>query len=416
MGYNDEPLQFNTDEVLALIPGMSGARMNGNNIQVTCPFCGKQKYWIRRDNGLGHCMSATCPSNSGGSRGFNLWQLYGAVYGLSNGEAVKELKQRLGYNDPGAREKLPQRVVYQAPEPLPTADPGKLHAVYSALLEEFSLDDDHRQALKARGFSDITIESCMFKTYPSSEKKDFFSLCRRLMGRGLSLEGIPGFFTCKNGAWCLKSKKRGIVMPTRDYAGRIVGLQVRIDDELRLREDGTLGGKCSWLTSKDSINGAGAKTFVHFACDWIWDNQMMSYRPYFNPENVRFLLTEGMMKAELIHQFQPETVVLSVPGVDALYYLQEALHHLAGYGATTITLAYDMDYETNPNVFGAMEKTKKMIEDTGLKLWRSPKGTDHARWPIYAEVNGEKIPCLKGMDDYLAYKHLGIVPEIKKVV
>ena len=414
--YNSEPLSFNTDEVLALIPGMTGSRMNKSQLQLKCPFCGKPKYYIRRDNGLGHCMSTSCPSNAGGSRGFNLWQLYGAVYGLSNSEAIKELKQRLGYNDTRS-EAIPQRVVYQAPEPLPIADAGTLNAVYEAFLEELKLADDHRMQLKARGFSDITIDACNFKSFPTREKTDYFALCRRLMSKGLSLKGVPGFFTCKNGSWCFRSVKRGIIMPTKDYTGRIVGLQVRKDDELRIEdEEGGLESKCSWFSSKSSTNGAGAKTFVHFACHWIWDNGLKGYRPYFDPQNSRCILTEGMMKAELIHQFQPNTVVLSVPGVDALYHLEAALKALAEYGATTITLAYDMDYETNPNVQAAMEKTKKIIQNSGLNLWKSPKGTDHARWNVNVEIDGEKVPLLKGMDDYLAYKNLGIIPQIKKVV
>ncbi len=420
MGFSNEPLYFNPDSVVSLIPGMTRSNMNAVEVELTCPFCGKRKYGLNRSNGLGHCFNANCPSDG---RGYNIWQLYGAVYGLSNGEAIKELKSKLGMdkgND--SAESIPKRIVYQPPKTSEIATPENLHKVYAAFLQELTLTDKNRLDLRARGFSDETIEACGFKTFPKKDEMDFFALCRRLMGKGLTLKGVPGFFQCKNGSWCFIPLTKGIIMPIRDYADRIVGLQIRKDDDLRVcDEEGKLEAKCSWFSSKNSNNGCGAQAFVHFACDWIWDKELNSYRPYFGhgkESNSDFILTEGMMKAELIHQFWPTTPCMSVPGVDALYHLPEALKKIKSYGCKRIMLAFDMDYETNPNVDKAMERCKAIIKQAGLELWITDKGNDHLRWntSVTVTVNGESksYPLLKGLDDYLAYKKLGIVPEVKK--
>lgn len=413
-----EPLNFNADDVIALIPGMTGSNLNRVEVELTCPFCGKRKFALNRVKGLGHCFNAACPSDG---RGFNLPQLYGAVYNLSIKESIIELKKRLGMDkDDGVIER-PPRVVIQPPQTSKIASPDVLNNVYSAFLRELGLSDKNRMDLRSRGFSDESIEIGGYKTFPKKDEMDFFALCRRLMSQGLTLKGVPGFFQCKTGAWSFVPLTKGIIMPIRDYADRIVGLQIRKDDDQRVCDDsGKLEAKCSWFSSKNSNNGCGAEANVHFACDWIWDMNKNAYRPHFTCNNdiPNIVITEGMMKAELIHQFQPEYAVLSVPGVDALYKLPEALEQLKEYGAKQIMLAFDMDYENNPNVNKGMEKCKQIIKNAGLDLWVSPNGSDHLRWNTFVTVNKngvkENLPLLKGLDDYLAYVKLGIVPVVKK--
>ncbi len=120
------------------------------------------------------------------------------------------------------------------------------------------------------------------------------------------------------------------------------------------------------------------------------------------------------MKAELIHQFQPQFNVISVAGVDNYKNLSAVLPLLKELGIEEIMLAFDMDYEKNENVEAAMNKTKDLILKNGLSLWKSEKGTDHLRWNVDAVVDGKKYPVLKGLDDFLAYKNVGIVPRIVK--
>ena len=410
----NESLKFDTDAVLALIPSMTGTKMNGVEVELTCPFCGRRKYGLNRETGLGHCWSAACPSDG---RGYNIWQLYGAVYNLSNSAAIKELKDRLGMNSHDySRKDIPQRIVYEKPKQADIASPDVLDKVYTAFLLELNLADKNRLDLRSRGFDDETIEQCMFRTFPRKDEIDFYALCRRLISQGLTLEGVPGFYQCKNGSWCFVQVTKGIIMPTRDHKSRIVGLQIRKDDDLRVcNEDGKLEAKCTWFSSKNSRSGCGSSAPIHFACDWIWDNTEAAYKPYFKPGTKRsVILTEGMMKAEIIHQFQPQFNVLSVAGVDNYKNLSSVLPKLKELGIEEIMLAFDMDYEKNENVEAAMDKTKDLILKSGISLWKSDKGTDHLRWNVNAVVDGKTYPILKGLDDFLAYKNLKIVPQIVK--
>ena len=416
---NQMSLKFNADEVISFIPAMAGRLMNKTEVELTCPFCGRPKYGLNRVEGIGHCWNAACPS---GGRGFNMWQLYGAVYGLSDSAAIAELKKLTGMNNSDSCQARPDRVVIKAPETEEIASPEMRHKVYTAFLQELTLTEKNRLALMARGFTEERIEQCMFRTFPKRDEINYFDLCKRLMGKGLSLRGIPGFFQCKNGTWSFVQLTKGIIMPTRDYANRIVGLQIRKDDDLRVVDDeGKLEAKCTWFSSKNSNHGCGARSEVHFACDWIWDNQKNQYRPFYDPDKIKVILTEGMMKAEIVNQIQPNTIVLSVPGVDALKHLKNALAAIKEIGINEIALAFDMDYETNKNVFAAMEKVKKLIKDAGLNLWTSPKGADHMRWDTYVEVempDGKTVrqSLLKGIDDLMAYRQYGIIPKVVEKV
>ena len=79
----------------------------------------------------------------------------------------------------------------------------------------------------------------------------------------------------------------------RDVKGRIQGMQVRLDSAKKR--------KFRWVSSAGLPEGCGAKTWVHLAGD---------PRPL-------VLLTEGPMKADVIHALTGQTV-LAVPGVNSL--------------------------------------------------------------------------------------------------
>ena len=419
--YNRAPLQFDVDDVLSYIPQMGSSRMSSVEMALTCPFCGKRgKYALNRIKGVGHCLSASCPS---AGTGFNMYQLYGAVKGISNSQAIKELKSLTGMVDTGDAYKtpLPPREVYKTPETSQIASPDDRHKVYSAFLLELGLSDKNRMALQSRGFDDETIEESMFRTFPRKDEIDYFALCRRLMSKGLSLRGIPGFFQCRNGSWSFIQLTKGIIMPFRDHRNRIIALQIRKDDDLRVVDDnGELEAKCSWFSSKNCNQGCSSGSPIDFSCDFVWDGH--GFRPY-APDAEYWILTEGMMKGRLIRQFWPQCPVIEVAGVDALKHLPEALNAVKASGAKGIMLAYDMDYETNENVSKAMDRTKAMIRAAGLELWRSDKGSDHFRWNTMVDIPDpeckgctKRKPLLKGLDDYLAYKYKKVVPHIVKAV
>jgi len=179
-------------------------------------------------------------------------------------------------------------------------------------------------------------------------------------------------------------------------------LQIRKDDDLRIfvEERGEYEAKCAWFSSKNRECGCTSSANVHYACDFEFKNG--EYVPVF--EN-GFILTEGIMKADIIHYLQPNCPVIAVPGVHALTHLEKELRRLKEMGVETILLCYDMDYLTNPNVQSALEKTKALIEGLGLRF-------KQRKWEVNVTVEGQTVP-LKGLDDYLAYAKKKVIPEVK---
>ena len=61
------------------------------------------------------------------------------------------------------------------------------------------------------------------------------------------------------------------------------------------------------------------------------------------------LLTEGPLKADVIHYITGQTVI-AVPGVNSLKHLKETLEYLQSQGTTKVMTCFDMDYLKNPHV------------------------------------------------------------------
>ena len=186
----------------------------------------------------------------------------------------------------------------------------------------------------------------------------FSSLAKRLREKGLYLAGVPGFYKNQS-QWTLKIPGRGILIPVRDIQGQIQGLQVRLDNVEKR--------KFRWLSSNGLEEGCGAKTWVHLAGE---------PRPL-------VLLTEGPMKADVIHFLTGQTV-LAVAGVNSLSQLRPVLEELRAAGMEQIMTAFDMDYLVNPHVQNGQENLTHLLEECGIAY-----GT--YLWD----------PRYKGLDDYI---------------
>ena len=253
------------------------------------------------------------------------------------------------------------RTIYPRQPSLPEVEEHPLtgveerHATYTALLQSLTLASDNRENLLSRGLSPEEIHRLGYKTTPVL---GFSSLAKRLREKGLYLAGVPGFYKNQS-QWTLKIPGRGILIPVRDVQGQIQGLQVRLDNVEKR--------KFRWLSSNGLEEGCGAKTWVHLAGD---------PRPL-------VLLTEGPMKADVIHALTGQTV-LAVPGVNSLAQLGPALKLLQAQGLEHIMTAFDMDYLTNPHVGEGQRNLAALLEQRGI-----PYGT--YLWD----------PRYKGLDDYI---------------
>ena len=276
--------------------------------------------------------------------------LYAAFAGVSREEAYKALAGKRTFRAPAPRvEKKPQA------EENPLLDVDARHATYQALLSRLSLATDHRENLLFRGLSPEEIHRLGYKTTPVL---GFSSLAKRLREKGLYLAGVPGFYK-NQGQWTLKIPGRGILIPVRDIQGQIQGLQVRLDNVERR--------KFRWVSSAGLEEGCGAKTWVHLAGE---------PRPL-------MLLTEGPMKADVIHFLTGQTV-LAVAGVNSLTQLRPVLEELRAVGMEKVMTAFDMDYLVNPHVENGQENLAALLDQ--LKI---PYGT--YLWD----------PRYKGLDDYI---------------
>lgn len=246
-------------------------------------------------------------------------------------------------------------------QPLPVVEENPLtgveerHATYTALLQSLTLASDHRENLLSRGLSPEEIHRLGYKTTPAL---GFSSLAKHLREKGLYLAGVPGFYKSQ-GQWTLKIPDRGILIPVRDVQGQIQGLQVRLDNVEKR--------KFRWLSSNGLEEGCGAKTWVHLAGE---------PRPL-------VLLTEGPMKADVIHFLTGQTV-LAAAGVNSLSQLRPVLEELRAAGMEKVMTAFDMDYLTNPHVRAGQENLAHLLDQCGISY-----GT--YLWD----------PRYKGLDDYI---------------
>lgn len=240
---------------------------------------------------------------------------------------------------------------------LPLTDIDARHETYTALLSKLSLASDHRENLLSRGMTEEMIQRNGYKTMPVA---GFSAIAKQLHEEGYYLAGVPGFYHDTDGSWTINKEKRGILVPARTPEGKIQGLQVRLDFIKK--------GKFRWLTSIGKQDGCKAECWTHIAGE---------------PTST-ILLTEGPMKADIIHHITGQTVI-AVPGVNSLNHLKETLEYVQSKGTTKIMTVFDMDYLKNPHVKDGYFNLATLLAQVGFEygtyLWDPQyKGLDDYVW------------------------------------
>ena len=338
------------DAICAL--GLPGASAGRADYYVPCPYCdaGRRSAHLNINLQKDVFRCAKCGTSGG------ILDLYALYSGTPRKHACSRLLAELGKDG-----HAPCRTGRDAPggnvQEAPPADIQARHGAYTALLGKLPLTDGHRRNLLGRGLLDEEIEALGYRTSPGYGMDE---LAERLASEGHRLDGVPGFHRKEGGPWGLAVQRRGILVPVRDIKGRIQGLQLRLDD--------TGKRKFRWVSSRGMENGCGAKSWAHLAG-----------RPA-----KRILLTEGPMKADVIHALTGETV-LAVPGVNSLPHLKPALEYLKESGMREIMTAFDMDMLTNPNVQKGYQALLQLLSGTGVPfgtyLWDAGyKGLDDYIW------------------------------------
>ena len=294
-----------------------------------------------------------------------VFDLYSHYSGVDRKHAREVLMEKLGLKDSGpsyegSNQKQERRTItrpiLQEIE-LPLTDIDARHETYAALLGKLSLASDHRENLLSRGLTDEQIRTFGYKTMPVV---GFSALAKQLQSEGYYLGGVPGFYHTKDGAWTFVQERRGILIPARDQDGKIQGLQIRLD---KIKK-----GKFRWISSIGKQDGCKAEGWTHMIG---------------NPKPT-VLLTEGPLKADVIHYITGQTVI-AVPGVNSLKHLKEMLEYLQSQGTTKVMTCFDMDYLKNPHVRDGYYNLANILAEVGIEygtyLWDPQfKGLDDYVW------------------------------------
>lgn len=294
-----------------------------------------------------------------------VFDLYSHYSGVDRKHARGVLMEKLGLKDSGpsyegSNQKQERRTItrpiLQEIE-LPLTDIDARHETYAALLGKLSLASDHRENLLSRGLTDEQIRTFGYKTMPVV---GFSALAKQLQAEGYYLGGVPGFYHTKEGAWTFVQERRGILIPARDQDGKIQGLQIRLD---KIKK-----GKFRWISSIGKQDGCKAEGWTHMIG---------------NPKPT-VLLTEGPLKADVIHYITGQTVI-AVPGVNSLKHLKETLEYLQSQGTTKVMTCFDMDYLKNPHVRDGYYNLANILAEVGIEygtyLWDPQfKGLDDYVW------------------------------------
>ena len=294
-----------------------------------------------------------------------VFDLYSHYSGVDRKYAREVLMEKLGLKDSGpsyegSNQKQERRTItrpiLQEIE-LPLTDIDARHETYAALLGKLSLASDHRENLLSRGLTDEQIRTFGYKTMPVV---GFSALAKQLQSEGYYLGGVPGFYHTKDGAWTVVQERRGILIPARDQDGKIQGLQIRLD---KIKK-----GKFRWISSIGKQDGCKAEGWTHMIGE----------------PKPTVLLTEGPLKADVIHYITGQTVI-AVPGVNSLKHLKETLEYVQSQGTTKVMTCFDMDYLKNPHVRDGYYNLANILAEVGIEygtyLWDPQfKGLDDYVW------------------------------------
>lgn len=341
---------FHIWDVISLL-GLPTAPSGRSSYYIPCPCCDSKQ----REKHLNINLKKEvfrCPrcGISGG-----IFDLYSLYTGVPRDKVRKALVERLGV--PEQFHHTQKKVVVEKSVECPVADIDIRHRTYTALLSKLSLSADHQENLLGRGLTSDEIVWLGYKTTPIIGMEE---IAKQLQREGCLLPGVPGFYRNESGTWRFVQTQRGILIPVRDYQGRIQGLQIRRDNSRKR--------KFRWVSSNEKKDGCHAEGWTHLA----------------GSPAPRILLTEGPMKADVIHRLTGMTV-LAVPGVNALAQLELTLIKLQESGIEEIKTAFDMDFAMNPHVQIGYQKLLELLAQMkfrfGTYIWDAAyKGLDDYVW------------------------------------
>ncbi|MDQ3750415.1 MAG: AAA family ATPase [Acidobacteriota bacterium] len=314
--------------------GDENGKRNGKHYQHTkykkgkqyCPVCTKTNDWycgITEDEGLAYCSYISSDKTD----------KFGRYLHILKDTSKTNLKDT-------------DMTAIKESNEIVKADADRLDKVYTALLENLELNEEHsNDLLNRRGLKGDDLMRNFYASVPDYTKR--FEIANQL-AKSFNLENVPGFYQ-DNGRWCLNMTFSGFYIPYRDETGRIVGLQIRRDEDVE--------NKYMWVSSAGKEKGASSGSPIHFV----------------NPETVKerkvVFLTEGALKADIIGSISGVGLVASA-GVSAVN-PKELLNSIYTVfpDLEKIVIAYDMDWETNGNVRLALGRLLDTLKEKYVEVY-----------------------------------------------
>ncbi len=337
-------------------------RRSPDGVYVDCPLCADRKgrMHIHIGENIWHCHHC---KESGG-----MLALYSRMYNISTSDAYREICDALVLDD-GPRETYGKKARDSArglwtshlSDAQPHADRAsrqEIHQTYSVLLDCLSLRPAHRAHLTSekRGLSDEEIDRFRFKSTPPPFL--CHTLTRKLIQKGCTVEGVPGFYQDKNGNWTVafSSFAAGILLPVVGFDGLIQGMQILLDKPIRDKDDppDSKGAKYLWFSSTGKKNGTGSGSPVLLVG---------------NPSARTVYVTEGILKAYIAHAVMNRTFIASA-GSNSQGQLDPTFQFLTRSGTELIIEAQDMDKYSNTAVAKSASNIHVLARKYGLEFRR----------------------------------------------
>ncbi len=345
----DGELPFSMMDVIVLLnlPYPPSGRASYN---INCPCCDTHN---KKHLNINLVKNAFCCPKCGFSGG--MLDLYGYYAKTDRSKAYKAIIEKLQIDANTVQTHREKRQQQPTVTEYPLTGIEERDATYRAFLSRLSLATDHRENLLSRGLTDEVIQQNLYRTTPAG---GYAAIAKQLLSEGYYLSGVPGFYR-KEGAWAYYGTRRGMLLPVRDYYGRIQGLKVRLDNVTRR--------KFRWISTAEMQDGCGAEAWTHIVGD----------------AQDTILLIEGPLKADIVHYLTGMTLV-AVSGVSSLTQLRQTLVVMREQGVRKVMTAFDMDMMTNCHVQKDFRRLTAMLQEMGLQF-----GT--YLWD----------PRFKGLDDYV---------------
>lgn len=381
------PTPITITDVVSLLGLEINPRQSGNepSFNVRCPFCGDTKYHMNINTQKNAYKCFKCGDKGGGALELYAQAALGTHYIKGPGGNGRKIAQAIRAADHRGILYEPRRQV-EVIKGNDRASDDICGKTYEALFSfpEFSLTDKHRANLIERGLDETSITENGYASIPArfdwvnkpEYQKDieaFIHLhveeeCRKysqlkrmsaaylkacfvvgqyLWRAGCELKGVPGSFMLAK-RWLFKLES-GMLIPTRNFAGHIVGAQVRKDI-----------GSLRYLT----ISSKGLPEAVD-------QNITRAHFPLHHA-NGKYLemvcLTEGPLKSDVATCLWGKPICfLAIQGVNNRNDLPHLLSMLKEHGCKIIYNYFDMDKLTNPSVAKAMGEISNLISDAGIK-------------------------------------------------